>query len=83
MWSMIETHGSLQSSGLNFGIPLDLVPSLVAPTIRKLLVRRRGSTGHWNKPLDICLLSNPYLKQNGVSYCVILNLLFIQLLLRV
>ena len=31
MWSMIETHNLLQSSGLNFGTLLDLVQSLVVP----------------------------------------------------
>ena len=67
MWSMIGTHVSLQSSGLNFGTPLDLVLSLVAPTIPKLMVRRRDNTEHWNKPLDVCWLSSSYLKQNGVN----------------
>ena len=33
MWFMIETHNLLQSSGLNFGTPLDLVQSLVVLTI--------------------------------------------------
>ena len=50
MWSMIETHNSLQSSGLNFGAPLDLVQSLVVLTIPKLMVRRRGSIGDWSRP---------------------------------
>ena len=39
MWSMIETHVLLQSSGLNFGTPLDLVLSLVVLTIPKLMVK--------------------------------------------
>ena len=82
-WSMIETHALLQSSGLSFGTPLDLVPSLVVPTIPKLMVRRRGRTGHWNKPLDVYWLSNLYLKQSGVSYYIMLNLLLNKLLLRV
>ena len=68
MWSMIETHVLLQSSGLNFGTPLDLVQSLVVLTIPKLMVRRRGNTERWNRPLDVCWLSNLYLKQSGVSY---------------
>ena len=50
MWSMIETHVLLQSSGLNFGAPLDLVQSLVLPITPKLMVRRRGNIEHWNKP---------------------------------
>ena len=50
MWSMIESHDSLQSSELNFGTPLDLMQSLVVLTIPKLMVRRRGSIGHWSKP---------------------------------
>ena len=66
MWSMIGTHVLLQSFGLKFGTPLDLVPSLVAPTIPKLMVRRRDSTKRWNKPLDVCWLSSSCLKQNGV-----------------
>ena len=44
MWSMIETHALLQSSGLNSGIPLYLMLSLVVPTIPKLMVRLRGNT---------------------------------------
>ena len=44
MWSMIVTHVSLQNSGLNFGIPLDLVLSLVVPTIPKLMFRQRDNT---------------------------------------
>ena len=50
MWSMVETHDSLQSSGLNFGTPLDLVQSLVVLTIPKLMVRQRGSIEYWSKP---------------------------------
>ena len=83
MWSMIETHALLQSSGLNFSISLDLVLSLVVPTIPKLMVRWRGNMGRWNKPLDIFWLSSPYLKQSGVTYYIILSLLLTQLLLRV
>ena len=74
MWSMIGTHVSLQSSGLNFGTPLDLVLSLIAPTIPKLMVRWRDNTEHWNKPLDVCWLSSPCLKQNGVTCYVMLSL---------
>ena len=83
MWSMIETHILLQSSGLNFGTPLDLMLSLVVPITPKLMVRWRGNTERCSRPLDVCWLSSLYLKQSGVSYCVILNLLLIQLLLRV
>ena len=54
MWYMIGTHILLQSSGLNFGILLDLVLSLVASTIPKLMVRQRDDTKHWNKLLDVC-----------------------------
>ena len=50
MWSMIETHDLLQSSGLNFGIPLDLVKSLVVLTIAKLMVRWGGNIEHWSRP---------------------------------
>ena len=83
MWSMIETHILLQSSGLNFGTPLDLVQSLVVPITPKLMVKLRGNTERWSRPLDVCWMSSFYLKQSGVSYCVILNLLLFQLLLRV
>ena len=83
MWSMTETHALLQSSALNFGIPLDLMLSLVMPITLKLMVKWRGNTEHFNRSLDVCWLSNLYLKQSGVSYCVILNLLLIQLFLRV
>ena len=44
MWSMTGTHVLLQSSGLNFGTPLDLVLSLVAPTIPKLMVSHEEIT---------------------------------------
>ena len=54
MWSMIETHILLQSSGLNFGTPLDLVLSLVVPITPKLMVRLRDSTKRWNRLLDVC-----------------------------
>ena len=83
MWSMIETHVLLQSSGLNFGTPLDLVLSLVVPTIPKLMVRLRDNTERWNRLLDVCWLSSPYLKQNGVICCVMLNLPLTQPLQRV
>ena len=39
MWSMITTHDSLQSSGLNFGTPLDFVQSLVVPITPKLMIK--------------------------------------------
>ena len=39
MWFMIETHDSLQSSGMNLGTTLDLVQSLVVLTIPKLMVK--------------------------------------------
>ena len=83
MWSMIGTHISLQSSGLNFGTPLDLVLSFLVLTIPKLMVRRRGKTEHWSRPLDVYWLSNTCLKQSGVAYYVMLSLLLTQLLLRV
>ena len=70
MWSMIGTHISLQSFRLNFGTPLDILLSLVAPITPKLMVKWRGNAEHWNRPLDVCWLSNLYLKQSGVSYCV-------------
>ena len=44
IWSMIETHVLLQSSGLNFGTNLDLVQSLVVLTILKLMFKQRGNT---------------------------------------
>ena len=44
MWSMTGTHILLQSSRLNFGIPLDLMLSLVALTIRNLMVKLRYNT---------------------------------------
>ena len=50
MWFMIETHDLLQSSRLNFSIPLDLVQSLVVLTIPKLIARQRDSIGHWSRP---------------------------------
>ena len=50
MWSMIETHVLLQSSGLSFGAPLDLVQSLVVPSTPKLMVKQRGNTEHWSRP---------------------------------
>ena len=82
MWSMIETYVLLQSSGPNFGIPLDLVQSLVVLTIPKLMVKRRCNTEHWIRLLDVCWLNNLYLRQNGVSCCIMLNLLLTQQLLR-
>ena len=83
MWLKIGIHVLLQSFGLNFGTPLDLVLSLVVPITPKLMVKRRGITERWSRPLDICWLSTPNLKKSGVSYCVMWNLLLIQLLLRV
>ena len=68
---MIGTHILLQSSRLSFGIPVDLVLSLVVPTIPKLMVRWRDNKEDWNKLLGICWLSSPYLKQNGVVCCII------------
>ena len=40
---MIGTHALLQSFGLNFGTSLDLMLSLVALAIPKLMVRQRYS----------------------------------------
>ena len=74
MWSMIETYISLQSFGLNFGVPLDLVLSLVVSTIPKLMVRWRDNREYWNKPLDVCWLSSPCLKQSVAAYYVMLSL---------
>ena len=74
MWPIIGTHVLLQSSGLNFGIPLDLMQSLVVPTIPKLMVRWRDSIQRWNKLLDICWKSSSCLKQNVLTCYVILNL---------
>ena len=82
MWSMIETYILLQSSGLNFCTPLDLVLSLEVPTIPKLMVRWRDNIEHWNRPLDFCWLSSPYMKQNGVICCVMWSFPVIQLLKR-
>ena len=82
MWSMIETHILLQSSRPNFGTPLDLVQSLVVLTIPKVMVRRSGSTECWSRPLDGCWLSNLYLRQSGVSCCIMLSLPSTQQLLR-
>ena len=67
-------HVSLKSSGLNFGTPLDLVLSLAVLSIPKQIVKLRDSTEHWSKLLDIAWLSSPYLNQNGVTCCVMLNL---------
>ena len=77
MWSTIETHFLLQSSGLNFGIPLDLVP--ITP---KLMVKWKGNTERWSRPLGVCWRINPYLKLSGVTYCFILSLQSTQQLLR-
>ena len=77
MWSMTDTHVLLQSFGLNFGTLLDLVLFLIVSITPKLMVKRRGNIECWNRPLDICWLSSPYLKQSGVSYCIMLNLLLI------
>ena len=48
--------------------------SLVVLTIPKLMVRCRGSIGHWSRPLDVYWLNNLYLRQSGVSCCIILSL---------
>ena len=82
MWFVIETHDLLQSSGLNFGTLLGPMLSLVVLTIPKLMVRRRGSTGRWSKPWDVCWLSDLYLKPSVVTYCVMLSLQSTQELLR-
>ena len=74
MCSMTATHVLLQSSRLNFGTPLDLVLSLVVPTIPKLMVRLRDNTERWNKLLDIYWLNSPYLKHSGVICCVMWSL---------
>ena len=46
MQSMTGTHVLLQSSGLNSGIPLDLLLTLVVLTTHKQIVRQRDSTEH-------------------------------------
>ena len=71
---MTGTYVLLQSSGLNFGTPLDLILSLVVPTIPNLMVRWRDNTECWNKLLDVYFLSSSYLKQNVVVCCIILSL---------
>ena len=83
MWSMIETHILLQSSGLNFGKPSHLMLSFVVSITPKLVVRLRDNTQHWNRLLDIYWMSSLYLKHSGVTYNVMLSLLLAQLLLRV
>ena len=74
MWSMIGTHILLQSSGLNFGILLDLVISLVMLTIPKQMVKLRDNKEYWSKLLDVYWQSSPCLNQNGVTCCVMLSL---------
>ena len=71
---MTGTHVLLQSSGLNFSTPLDLMLSLVVLTIPKQMVKLRDNTKLWNKLLDVYWQSNPCLNQNGVTYYVILSL---------
>ena len=61
MWSMTGTHVLLQSSGLNFGTPLDLVQSLAAPTIPNLMVRLKDNTECWSNLIDIYWQSSTYL----------------------
>ena len=82
IWSMIETHVSLQSSRLYFGGPLDFVLSLVAHTIPKLIIRLRDKTERWNRLLDVFWLSSLCLTQNGLTCYVILSLLSTQQLQR-
>ena len=79
---MIETHDLLHSSGLNFGTLLDHVQSLVVLTIPKWMVKWIGNTERWNRPLSVYWLSNLYLRQSGVSCCVMLSLPLTQQLLR-
>ena len=78
IWSITGTHVLLQSSRLNFGTPFDLVQSLASLTIPKLMFRLRDNTEHWSKLLDVYWQSSPYLNQNGVTCCVMLNLPSIQ-----
>ena len=80
---MIEIHILLQSCGLNFGTPLDLVLSLVVPIAPKLMVKQKGNIERWNKPLDVCWMSSPCVKQSCVAYYVTLSLTSTQQLLRV
>ena len=53
---------------------MDLMLSLVAPTIPKLMVRWIDNTEHWNKPFNIFWLSSACLKQSGVTCYVMLSL---------
>ena len=46
------------------------------------MVKRRGNTEHWNRPLGIRWLSNLYLKLSGIAYCVMLSLQSTQQLVR-
>ena len=46
------------------------------------MVRWRDNTERWNRLLDIYWLSNPCLKQSGVTYYAMLSLLSTQQLLR-
>ena len=71
MWFMAGTHVLLQSFRLNFGTPLDLVLSLVVPTISKLMAKWRDNTEYGKKPLDAYWLSNSCLKQNSVIFYII------------
>ena len=73
MWSITGTHVLLQSSGLNFGTPLDLVLSLVVLTTPKQMVKLRDNTELWSKLLDVSWQSSPCLNQNGVTCCVMLS----------
>ena len=78
MWSMTGTHVLLQSSGLNFGTPLDLVLSLVVLTIPKQMVKLRENTELWSKLLDVFWQNSPCLNQNSVICCIMLSLLSTQ-----
>ena len=78
MWSMIGTHILLQSFGLRFGTPLDLMLSLVALAIPKLMVKLRDNTEHWSKLLDVLWQNSPCLNQNDIICCIMLSFLLTQ-----
>ena len=82
IWFMIETHDLLQSFGMNFGTLLDHMQSLVVPITPKLMIKWKGNTERWSRPLGVCWLNNLYLKLSGVTYSIMLSLQSTQQLLR-
>ena len=75
---MTGTQTLLQSSGLNFGIPLDPVLSLAVLTTPKQMGKQKDSTGYYRfldgRLLDVYWQSSPYVNHNGVTYCIMLSL---------